>query len=133
MIGLPVGIGGVAYQKKCVYTLDCSWTSISYSERETKVLRNDLVTYHFESVKFLLDLLGEHGREAIASCNFAPSVILTAWPSIMELNAWAEANITSSNAAWGPRQAFRFSACKSSKRHEIVFTLNSNGVCSTVS
>ncbi len=59
-------------------------------------------TYHFEGVELLLDLLGQHWRQPIASRNIASAVVIVAAPGIMKLDSWIEADVpgTAMGRAW---------------------------------
>lgn len=50
---------------------------------------------HFEGIQLFLDLLSKHWGQPVASSDFAPPIILPAWPRIMELDARAETDISS--------------------------------------
>lgn len=84
---------------------DSSWTSISWEKKFSKVFidANLKVTYHFEGIKFLLDLLRKHRREPVASSNFSTTIIVRSRPSVVELQSWAEAD-ASSGPVRGGRQ-----------------------------
>lgn len=51
-------------------------------------------TYHFKAVQLLLNLLGQHWSQAIASRDFTSSIVLLASPSLVEGNPRAECSIT---------------------------------------
>jgi hypothetical protein len=49
-------------------------------------------TYHLERVELLLDLLCKDGSESVASSNLSTSIVVRSRPSIVELDARAEAD-----------------------------------------
>jgi hypothetical protein len=49
-------------------------------------------THHLEGVELLLDLLCKDGSESVASSNLTPSIVVRSRPSIVELDARAEAD-----------------------------------------
>lgn len=50
------------------------------------------MTYHFECIEFLLDLLRKEGCETIARSNLPTTIIVGTRPSVMELDPRAKAN-----------------------------------------
>jgi hypothetical protein len=52
------------------------------------------MTYHFEIVNFLPDLLGKQRSEAVASRDFTSAVILATGPGVMKLDTRAESDIS---------------------------------------
>lgn len=50
-------------------------------------------TYHFERVKFLLDLLCKHGCKPITRGNVASAVVILWRPGVVKLYAGTEANV----------------------------------------
>lgn len=90
------------HQKKWVYSLDISCTSISCKIVSRTSFNNSATeTCHLERVQFLFNLLSEHGRQAVASCNLTPPIVLSTRPGIMELYTGAEADIASGNTSGG--------------------------------
>ena len=59
--------------------------------------------YHLKAIQLLLNLLSQHGSQSIARRNLASSIIFQAGPSIVELDLWAESDVSSSHASWRAR------------------------------
>ena len=84
--------------------------------------------YHLERVQLFLDLLRKHWCQPIAGGNLSTTVIICAWPRIMELNARTETDVARCKTAWGPRNAFRIRSGESRHRHEVVLTFNGDRI-----
>lgn len=87
--------------------------------------------YHFESIKFLLDLLGKQRGETITCRHVSPSIILAARPSIVELDSRAKRNISTGSRLWGAGGALA-RAGEAAGGEEVVFSLDGNRVGASV-
>jgi len=87
-------------------------------------------THHLEGVELFLDLLGEHGREAVARSNLAPTVVLAAGPCIVKHDPRAE-RCVALVSLWSARSTLRILP-EPQGRHKVVFIANSNRACPAV-
>ena len=81
--------------------------------------------YHLERVELFLDLLRKHRRETVAGRNLAPSVVLLAWPCVVEDDARRERRV-SLPALWRSRGALCVLS-ETKGRHEVVFVADGDG------
>lgn len=86
-------------------------------------------TYHLESVQLLLDLLSKEGRQAIARRNLTSSIVLSWWPSVVELYARAEADIASCKTPRRAGQASRITIAEVRQGQKIFFSFYVDRVC----
>lgn len=91
----------------------------------TPLIAHQKLTDHLESIEFFLDLLGQHRRQTVASSYFPSSIIFHAWPSVMELDARTEADV-SADGLGRARHTSRRSIVVGVvlNRQEIFFSLN---------
>lgn len=76
--------------------VDCRAAIIVRSSEEMCVDFGILVDLHFhlEGVELFFDLLSKHWSQAVACCNFTPTVVLAARPGIVELDPRTECSIS---------------------------------------
>ena len=114
-------------------TFDASWTSISYPYvSEGSAADEDSMTYHLKAIQLLLNLLCQHRRQPIASSNLASSIIKVARISVMELDPWAKGDVSRCVTAWCSRSTLPIRASESCQGHEVIFTLDCNGIGSSM-
>ena len=79
--------------------------------------------HHLEGVQFLLDLLGEHGRQPIARSNFAATVVLLARPGVVVHETGIESGVALHRSLRCARRALRVLA-KPQGRDKVVLASN---------
>lgn len=126
-----------SYSRGCVRRSGCrSWNSHELPSPDAWVSRMQhqfiYKTYHLKSIEFLLDLLSEHWRKAIASSNLAPAVILPTWPGIMELDSRTKGCISLCNRALRSSRNTLRVATESQCGHEIVLPTKCHRTCSSM-
>lgn len=70
-------------------------TNPTVKSNEVRVDLGVLVDFHlhFEVVDFLPNLLSQQRRQTVAGGNISTTVILAAWPGVVELNARAKHDV----------------------------------------
>ena len=81
-------------------------------------------TYHLEAVQLLLDLLSQHGRQAVASGNLSAAVILLGRPGIMEDDAGRKGSVSLAGRR-GTRTALAVGS-QAQGIHEVIFRTKSD-------
>lgn len=82
-------------------------------------------TYHLEIVQFLLDLLSEHGCQAVAGRQLGPTVILLPGPCVVKHQSRAERSVPLRLSRGRARCTLRV-LTEPESRHEVVLVANSN-------
>ena len=90
-----------------------------------------MMTYHFEVVQLLLDLLGKHWGQAVTSRDFAPAIVLPAWPGVVKYDTGTKGSVTLGRVLWGSWSALGV-LTKSEGGHEVVLVTNGDRAGSTV-
>lgn len=86
--------------------------------------RRENETYHFKVIDLLPDLLGEQRSETIAGGDFAATIVFTAGPGLVELDARAEDDISTTDSLWGHGGALGVRVETSRIGKEVVFAGN---------
>lgn len=82
-------------------------------------------THHLKGVQLLLDLLCQHGSHAVARGNLAATIVLLAWPSIIEDKAGRKCRV-SLDCPLGCAGGALGILAQPESRHKVVFAADSN-------
>ena len=88
--------------------------------------------YHLEAIQLLLNLLCQHRCQPITSSDLASSIIKVARISVMKLDPWTKRDVPRCVTAWCSGSTLPIRASKSCQRHEVIFTLDCNGIGSSM-
>lgn len=102
--------------------MEFSCTGISCTKVSDGRTNMSRVAYHLEVVDFLLDLLSKHWGEAIARRNLSSTIVLTAWPCLVELDPRTECGITLDSSTLRSSWHTLGVSSETQGRHEVVFT-----------
>lgn len=89
------------------------------------------LTYHFESVQFLLDLLCQERGEFIARGNLTTTIVFAGRPGVVESELWAERNVPLPTAR-ADGSAVSIGGAESTGRQGKVLAIDGHGVGATV-
>lgn len=80
--------------------------------------------FHLEGVELFLDLLGQHGRQAVAGSDLTPTVVLAARPGVVEHDPGAKGCVALMSL-WSPWSTLSV-LTEPQSRHKVVFIADSN-------